>query len=177
MHGPASPAAAQNLQNPLACPPQVASLFNDLSTLPGPVAAQDSALHATFAQALADSALLEHTCKAALRLAQLWDPATSNCTLGAAAGAVPAATAPAASGRSSSGQGGTAGYAGASSGGDFVARLRTEALQACGPSEGLFRAAMQAQPGPLLPQEQGLQAMLWCQTALLLLRLEEVRPA
>ena len=156
------------------------SFFKALFTLPGPVAAQDRALYGAFVQALADSALLEHTCKAAPRLAELWEPGASNCFV--------AATAPAAFGRggcssasglaggsgsglSGSGRGGTAG---AGSGGSVVARLRPEALQGCGgPSAPLFRVGTQA--GPLLPQEQAVQAYLWGQMTSLVSRLEDVR--
>ena len=166
--------------------------FNILFNLPGPVAAEDRALYVVFVQALADSALLEHTCKAAPRLAQLWEPGTSNCMLAAAA-AVTAATAPAASGRggcsfASSGladggngsgpsaNGGYGGTAGASSGSGAVARLRTEALQGCGRMD-LIRTDTMQQPGCRQPQDQRVQAFLWRQMTSLLSRLEEVRAA
>ena len=160
----------------------MASFFQALSTLSSPVAAQDRALHANFAQALADSALLEHSCKAALRLAQLWDPATSNCIVAAAAAAaaVPAAAAPATSGRGGCGStselvGGRSGrgeMAGASSGGAVVAQLQAEALQGCDPSKKFFTAS--AQPGALQPLEQ---PFLWHKMTSLLSTLEEVRAA
>ena len=168
-------------------PSQMLSFFNALSTLPGPVAAQDSALHVAFIQALADSALLEQTCKIAPCLAQVWEPGASNCFVAAAAAAVPAATAASSRGgggstsglvgvrgRSGSGRGGTAG---ANSGFGALAQLRTEALQRCGRMDLIPTANLQQQPGAVQPQDQRAQWFLWRQTTSLLSRLEEVRVA
>ena len=94
----------------------MATIFSNIFMLPGPVAAQDKALHLAFVQALADSGLLEHTCKAAPRLAQVWEPHTLNCL---AAAAAPAARA--AAGANSSGSGGV-----------VIARPRPEALRCAG---------------------------------------------
>ena len=149
----------------------MATFFMDLFTLPGPVADQDKALHLAYLQALADSALLEHTCKAAMYLTQVWEPpavrcivasaATETATAATAAGvAVVAAAAAAAPPLAGRGHGRSSRRGATSAVVAVAARLRPGALGCCGLGA---------------PPAGATQDSLWANMTLLLVGLEKVR--